>query len=184
MKQEFPSLRKNLRLALLAGTCLGTNASLSNAATVTETTDFSNNLAGALSSPLPIGTDVVNGTVTSVSDAADFVVFTNLLSGSAFTLSFTMDNAFDLANFDSLNTGGTHEGSPAAVFGQNSAVFTGTVPVDGKLVAQVGYSESIAGAYTINLAATTVPEPNSAVLAALGVSAAALRRSRRIKQSP
>lgn len=147
---------------------------------VTEGTDFSGDLAGALSSPLPFGTNQVDGTVTFMTDSSDFFAFTSLLAGSSFTMSFNM--GFNYGNFDVIDSLGAHVPVEAAVFNQSSASFTGTVPADGKLVAQVGYAEG--SPYTVNLSATTVPEPNSAVLTALGVSAAALRRSRRAKKTP
>ena len=65
--------------------------------------------------------------------------------------------------------------------GSGTVSFTGQVPSDGKLVAQVGFNEGTA--YTINLTATTVPEPNAAIIGGLGVGAAALRRNRRKKES-
>jgi hypothetical protein len=180
MNQENTPLRKNLKLALLAGTCLSSTVPLANAATVVETTDFSNTLAGALGSPLPVGTDQVIGTVTSSTDLSDFVTFTNLLAGSAFTMSFVAGSNF--FSIDVLNSSGTHVGSPGGPISGASGTnnFTGVVPSDGKLVAQVGYSEG--NPYTINLTATTVPEPNAALLAGLGVTAA-LRRNRRKKES-
>jgi MYXO-CTERM domain-containing protein len=179
MNPETSSNRKNLKLALLAGTCLTTSASVGQAAVIiNETADFANTHAAALLVPISY-TDVVtvNGTVTSVSDNNDFVAFTNLLSGSAFTMAFTGS----WTNFDVLDSANVHVGSPASAPTGPSASFTGTVPANGILVANVGYAEG--NAYTINLASTAVPEPNAAALAGLGVAAAALRRNRRAKKT-
>ena len=105
------STNKRLRLALLAGTCLTTGVSITSATTVVESTDFSNDLAGALVAPQPFGTDNVSGNVTSISDAFDFVAFMSLAPGGSFTLAFT--GAY--TNFDVLDSFGGHVGSPAAV---------------------------------------------------------------------
>ncbi|MEO7099184.1 MAG: PEP-CTERM sorting domain-containing protein [Luteolibacter sp.] len=178
MNQETTPTRRNLKLALLAGTCLTTGASVARGATVVESTDFANSVAEALLVPLPFGTDNVTGNVTSVTDNNDFVAFTSLAPGGSFTLAFTGS----FTNFDVFDSSSVHVGSPAGVSGVSSATFTGTVPADGKLVAQVGYNEG--NPYTITLtAATAVPEPDAAALAGLGVAAAALRRSRRSKKA-
>lgn len=177
MNQESTPARKNLKLALLAGTCLTTSASVARGATVIETTDFSNSVAAALLVPLPVGTDNVTGTVTSGTDMNDFMAFTSLAPGGTFILAFT--GTFN--NFDVFDSSSVHVGSPAGVFGATSATFTGTVPADGKLVAQVGYNEG--SPYTVTLTADTVPEPGAATLAGLSVAAAALRRTRRSKKT-
>ena len=178
MKQETTPARRNLKLALLAGTCLTTGASVARGATVVESTDFANSVAAALLVPLPFGTDNVTGTVTSGTDNNDFVAFTSLAAGTPFTLAFT--GVWN--NFDVFDSSAVHVGSPAGVNGASSATFTGTIPADGKLVAQVGYNEG--SPYTITLtAATAVPEPSAAALAGLGVAAAALRRTRRSKKA-
>jgi MYXO-CTERM domain-containing protein len=178
MNHEALPVRRNLKLALLAGTCLTASATgARSATTITETTDFANDMATALLQPLPVGTTDVSGNVFSGTDPVDMVAFTSLLPGSAFTLEFTAS----YTNLDVLDSSNVHVGSPAAVTGSFGQVFTGTVPADGILVAQVAYNEG--SPYTISLSATTVPEPSAAVLGGLGVAAAALRRTRRTKKA-
>lgn len=177
MNQESAPARRNLKLALLAGTCLTTGASVARGATVVESTDFANSVAAALLVPLPFGTTNVTGNVTSGTDANDFMAFTSLAPGGSFTLAFTGS----WNNFDVFDSSAVHVGNPAGVFGATIATFTGTVPADGKLVAQVGYNEG--NSYTVALTATTVPEPGAATLAGLGLAAAAFRRTRRSKKA-
>lgn len=178
MNQESTPARRNLKLALLAGTCLTTGASVARGATTfVESTDFANSVAAALLVPLPFGTDNVSGTVTSGTDTNDFMAFTSLAPGGSFTLAFT---GF-ANNFDVFDSSGVHVGSPPGPVPGGSVTFTGTVPADGKLVAQVGYNEG--SPYSLTLTAATVPEPGAATLAGLGLAAAAFRRNRRSKNA-
>jgi hypothetical protein len=178
MNPDAPAARRNLKLALLAGTCLTTSATTAHAAsTVTETSDFANDIATALSVPLPVGTTGVIGGVNFSTDPIDIVAFTSLVPGGAFTLVFT--GTYN--NFDVRDSANLHVGSPAAVNGATSATFTGNVPADGILVAQVGYNEGFD--YTVTLTAATVPEPSAVALGGLGLAAAALRRTRRAKNA-
>lgn len=196
---------KRLMRGLVAGTCL-TAATSAHAGTINESTDFSNTLAGALSAPLAVGTNTVNGSV-GVGDL-DFVDFAGLLAGGSFTLQFTgtggvtitqqqfstFASFFDAAAFDSA---GANAGSPgSAQLGVSSATFTGTIPNDGQLIAQVSVTQLgiaqaglavVGGAsYQINLTApladTAAPEPATAALAATGLALAGLVRARRRKQ--
>lgn len=183
MNHRDTPARKSVKLALLAGTCLSTSAPSSQAASYVETTDFPNDLASSLLAPVPFGTDpvcTVTGGVTVITDPADFITFTNLLAGSSFSMEFVC--GVNWFNVDSLNSSGIHVGSPAGpvMVTGGTHTYTGTVPIDGRLVAQVGYAEGTP--YTINLTGTPVPEPNAAALAALGVTAAALRRNRRSRK--
>ena len=84
--QKSARLKKIAR-HLLATTCLTAAAAGSaGATTITEGTDFSNTFAGA--NALPIGTDVVNGSIWGaiVSDPDDYFRFSGLLAGSSFSL--------------------------------------------------------------------------------------------------
>jgi hypothetical protein len=175
MKRDLSSssagstLQKNLKLALLAGTCLGAVAPAS-AATVVESTDFSNTLAGALSSTLPVGTDVVTGAVNPTTDRNDFVAFGDLLAGTSFSISFGPG----VFNYFVLDSAGT---TLASATNSNSVALNVTVPTDGVLVAQVQYEEG--AAYTIGLTAQSVPEPSAAILAGAAAMAGLLRRRRK-----
>jgi hypothetical protein len=170
---------KRLMRGLLAGTCL-TAATAAHASTITESADFSNTLAGALSSPLAIGTTIVNG--TAANSDIDFIDFQGLLAGGAYTLQFARTD-FGSLNFDDFDSLGNHVGSPGSI-GATSATITGLIPVDGQLIAQVGGSEG--NAYSVTLTADlapSVPEPATSALAGLGLAAAGLLSARRRKQA-
>ena len=84
--QKSARLKKIAR-HLLATTCLTAAAAGSaGATTITEGTDFSNTFAGA--NALPIGADVVDGSIGGaiVSDPDDDFRFSGLLAGSSFSL--------------------------------------------------------------------------------------------------
>jgi PEP-CTERM motif len=172
MNERISPSHKNLKLALLAGTCL---TSVANAATVIESMDFGNTVSAALGSPLPVGTDMVSGTVNFTTDLADFLAFTNLVPGSPFSMEFT-GGGLTFNMFDSV---AARVGSGG--LSTSPAIITGSVPSNGILVAYIGNVEG--SSYTANLTATTIPEPHAVTLAGLGVAAAALRRTRRAKKS-
>lgn len=184
-----PSGSRHWKRALLASTCLG-GATMSQAQVVnTETTDYSNTFVGATSVSVGATSTTVNGTVTSVTDSDDFILFSTLLPGAAFTAILTgspLPNSF-YGIFDIVNSSNQHVGSPAAPSGNASAplTFTGTVPNDGKLVAHVAFSEG--NPYSISLTAnSSVPEPEETTLAVLGAAGAAgiaLSRLRRSQNS-
>ena len=177
--RPIPSV-KNLKTALLAGTCLSSLASGAKAAgTVTESGDFSNTLSGAIASPLLTGTDLVNGNMAGVSDV-DYFAFTNLLPGSPFSLVMNGVGG-NYFRFEAFNSSDLATGTPSGPnLGTTSVTFTGTIPADGILVARVGYSEGVP--YTVGLTATPAPEPASAMLAGQGGAAALLRRNRRTRR--
>ncbi len=171
---------KNLKLALLAGTCLSGATANTQAVLVIESADFANDLTSAVSAPQPVGTDAINGNVTFTSDDDDFVAFQSLTPGGSFTLEFgvTGGNVFDWSVLDST---GASLGSPTSpVVSSGNTTFTGIIPLDGVLVAQVDYNEG--SPYTIALTAPVVPEPSTAMLVGAGALATVVtrRRSRRI----
>ena len=160
------TVTRHWKRALLAGTCLG-GTTLAQAQVFNESTDFPGTVGGALSSPLPLGTTTVNGSLTLVTDPQDFFAFTGLISGVSFSITLTMTGQ---ASFDILNSSGTHVGSPAGPLIGAPVTFTGTVPLDGKLVASVGYNEGFT--YSVNLN-SSVPEPETTAMVVLGVAGAA-----------
>lgn len=163
--------------ALLAGTCLG-GATVVQAQVFNESTDLPNTVAGAVASPLPVGTRTVNGAVALNTDPHDFLAFSSLVAGSSFSITLSGGNYLNFEVFDSASL---HLGSPGAMqSGSVPLTFTGTVPNDGILVADVGYNEGTT--YAVNLTVTAaVPEPEetaAVMLGVAGVAAAAMRRAR------
>jgi len=155
---------------------------VASAATINESADFSNTLAGALTAPLPVGTTAVTGALSPFSDV-DYVDFQGLLAGGAYTLQLVSPSGF--LNFDDFDSSGNHVGSAAggASF-QTPFSITGTIPTDGQLVAKVTNSEG--SSYTINLTAQlapSAPEPVTSGLVGLGLAAVGLLGARRRKQS-
>ena len=168
---------RRLKQVLLAGTCLG-GATLVQAQVFNESTDLPNTLAGALASPLPVGIRTVNGAVAAGTDPHDFLAFSSLLAGSSFSITLSGGSYL---NFEVFNSGNLHLGSPGTMqTGSNPITFSGTVPNDGILVADVGYNEGTT--YAVNLTASAaVPEPEetaAVMLGVAGVAAAAMRRAR------
>ncbi len=168
---------RRLKQALLAGTCIG-GATIAQAQVFNESTDLPNTVAGAVASPLPLGTRTVNGAVAAGTDPHDFLAFSSLLAGSAFSITLSGGNYLNFEVFDSASL---HLGSPGTVqTGSTPLTFTGTVPNDGILVADVGYNEGTT--YAVNLTASAaVPEPEetaAVMLGVAGVAAAAMRRAR------
>jgi len=162
--------RKLIR-KLLAATCLTAAAGAAQATTFTESTDFSNTFAGA--NLLPVGTDVVIGSVGNPStDTDDYFELSGLTAGTPFDVNFTAIPVFHgviaaqvLDSSDaSLGTGNFDQGMPLDL--------TGTIPSDGVLVVRTQWEEG--GPYQVTLHA--VPEPATGALVATGVAALVGRR--------
>ena len=165
---------------LLAATCLtAATAAAAHAGTVAESTDFGNTFGSA--TVLPVGTDVVTGAVSSVTDNDDYFSFNGLLGGGSFSLSFLRSDCCSNMNFFLYNSSGSLLNSGAANIVSNGLTASGTVPLDGILVAQAHYVEG--GPYIANLTAplsATAPEPATMALAGLGIAVAgALSRRRK-----
>lgn len=176
--------KSRISRSLLAGTVL-TAAPITalNAATITETIDFTPN--PNIPFALPVGTTQVDGTIGFNGDQSDAFLFEGLGAGT-YTLTFTSDsfcggvvaysNVGILSNLGTYGTG--CESVLATVFS------TGTVPANGKLVVSVQNEEG-AASYSVSLTAPlaeteTVPEP-STFAAGLLAGGAMLWRRRRAK---
>ena len=140
------------------------------ATTIDETTDFGDSFAE--STLLPLGTDVVNGSIFDFeADASDFVSFQGLAPGAAFDLLVTGN-----PGEAELNTTQYDDVGASIQSGVGSGLlFEGTVPASGLL----NFGLNVQGGglfYTLTLA---VPEPGTAALLGGGLlAAAALRRLR------
>lgn len=157
---------RKLKLALLAGTCLSA-ASTASAATVIESTDFGNSFTTA--TLMPTGIDMVTGVVTNSSDDNDYISFTDLVGGSAFTFNGNASGGY----FELLD-------STANIINSGfSLPFNGVVPTNGILVARVNWGEgNVPISYNVSLTADRVPEPSTALLAGAAALAGTLRRRR------
>ena len=168
--QKTARLKKIAR-HLLATTCLTVAAAgLSHATTLNESADFSGTFAGATA--LPVGTDVVNGTLNNGSlapaDSADFFLFSGLAGGGAFSfVATTPDFAPSGIVLDSLGT------VIVPTFNFNPilpATGGGSIPLDGILIVRMVNNEGT-GNYSFALdAPSAVPEPST--LAGLGLGLA------------
>jgi len=160
-------------LAIAAATLAVSDAA--HATTFNEGTDFGNTFA--MKTLLPMGTDVVNGSVFAFEgDAADFITFQGLAPGASFTATTTLSgisgSTLTVAQLDSI--GGTLQSGQAD--SSSSAVLSGTIPGSGLLNFGVSVVEG-GSFYQLTL---VVPEPTTAVLLGGGLlAAAALRRVRR-----
>jgi hypothetical protein len=179
---------KRLARHLLATTCLTAGAAaLANAQVVTEgiggaPADFGNTFGAAYL--LPDGTTQVNGTVEIGSDPADFFTFQGLQGGTGFsftaTSTLTRTIGLDIFNSSDSQLGATDFFSSAEA---GSGI--GTVPSDGTLTFELFPNGSGEGlrTYSVNLTATSTPEPGTLGAMGLGLTAgaAALARRRRKK---
>ena len=177
-KTQSKSLKKFVR-ALLAATCLTVAGSgAAHAGTILESSvaggDFPNSAPGTA---LPVGTTIVDGTISSFSDV-DFFEFMNLAAGQSFTLTASGTGVYlNILAFDSSNN---QIGSTQTFYSGQDGVIPGTIPGDGMLIAEIRNSEGT-GAYSVSLDAplSGVPEPATAGLTVLGLAAAALIARRR-----
>jgi hypothetical protein len=160
--------------ALLAGTCLAGASGVASASVVIEgldpaPADFPNAFSGYL---LPVGTDIVAGTLTSGTDEDDWFQFEGLLPLSPFSITASQPDTWDFSVFNSsgvlLDSG---SGDPVT--------FSGTVPADGVLIANVNYNEG--NSYQVSLTAdlAAVPEPGTLAMTALALGGALAWRRRR-----
>lgn len=164
---------------LMAIAMAGILAPSANAATILETTDFSNNVA----SPTALGAfnpavDAIIGSVRNP-DFNDYILLSGTPGASvSLRLSLYDPDATPFINFsisDDANFSGFIDNrvysSPTA---DDTIVFT--VPADGDYMLSVSNGEGVGGySYTIG----TVPEPGSGALLGAGLAAAALRRKRK-----
>lgn len=178
-KTPSKSLKKFVR-ALLAATCLTVAGSgAAHAGTFLESSlgggDFPDSAPGT---SLPVGTTIVNGTLSSFSDV-DFFEFMNLAAGQSFTLTASTTTGYLL--IEAFDSGNTQIGSTQYFYSGVNGVISGTIPGDGMLIAEIRNSEGGSGDYSVSLDAPLagVPEPTSAGLTVLGLAAAALAARRR-----
>ncbi len=170
-------LKKFIR-SLLSATCLTLAGSgVASATTFFESSvgDFPGTSPGT---SLPIGTTLVNGSITPATDV-DFFEFMGLAAGQSFTLTGSApSNDFFMSAFNSSNT---QFGTAQEMFNNHNAVITGTTPGDGNLIVEIvtSPSEQNAGAYSVSLSAVLAPEPASVALTGIGLAAAAALARRR-----
>jgi hypothetical protein len=142
-----------------------------DATTFNETTDFGNTFGTR--TLLPLGTDVVNGSVFDFEgDPADFVTFHGLGAGASFDLHVTngggQGNLLTTTQFD--DSGGALQGDAGT-----SVFLSGTVPNSGAL----NFGMSVQGGVFYTLA-LTVPEPSRTEMLGTGVlGVLAVQRVRR-----
>jgi len=142
-----------------------------DATTFNETTDFGNTFGTR--TLLPLGTDVVNGSVFDFEgDPTDFVTFHGLGAGASFDLRVTngggQGNLLTTTQFD--DNGGALQSDAGS-----SVLLSGTVPNSGAL----NFGMSVEGGvfYKLEL---TVPEPSRTEMLAAGVlGVLAVQRVRR-----
>ncbi len=181
--QKSARLKKIAR-HLLATTCLTVAAvGVAGASTFTEGSDFSNTFAGA--NALPIGTDVVNGSLfgSLAPDNDDYFRFSGLLAGSSFSLNASTPDSGWLGNLLVFSSSQSQIGTTQALHNSAPANASGIVPLDGILVVDVAFSEGTGpDAYTVSLTApldqtAQTPEPSTLAGVGLGLAGAlALRR--------
>jgi len=142
-----------------------------DATTFNETTDFGNTFDTR--TLLPLGTDVVNGSVFDFEgDPADFVTFHGLGVGASFDLQVTNNGGqvHQLTTTQFADDGGALQSDTGT-----SASLSGTVPNSGAL--NFGTSVEGGGFYTLEL---TVPEPSRTEMLGAGVlGVLAVQRLRR-----
>ena len=170
MSQHGRSHSRAASAALAASAATLAVGHAAGATTIDETTDFGNSFAE--STLLPLGTDVVNGSIFDFeADASDFVTFQGLTPGAAFDLLLTGNQGqADLNTTQYDDVGGSIQSGTGS-----GLLFEGTVPASGLL----NFGLNVQGGglfYTLTL---TVPEPGTAALLGGGLLvAAALRRLR------
>jgi hypothetical protein len=162
--EKCPKSLKKIARELLATTCLTAVAGgTAFATTVNESTDFGNTFANT--TQLPVGSDVVNGSINFTSDPADFIRFIGLAPNLPFTLSgfnvFGTNNKTVLSSSNSVIAGPTDVSLP----------LSGTVPGDGILIVDVNNNIE-GGTYSLTLNAALAPEPSTLTGVGLALAAA------------
>ena len=128
--------------------------------------------------PLPVGTDVVNGNVSGGGDFADFISFQGLEPLSSFNITATHDGSPNFIFLTELNDTGDFLQSDGD---EDAVALSGTIPASGNLHFDIA-AEGDGSNYTIQL---TAPEPAASMLLGGGVLAvAALHRLRARKGTP
>ena len=128
--------------------------------------------------PLPIGTDVVNGNVSGQGDFDDFISFHGLEPLSPFNITATHDGSPDFVFLTERNDAGGFLQSDGD---EDAAALSGTIPASGILQFDIA-AEGDGSNYTVALSA---PEPAASMLLGGGVLAvAALHRLRARKGTP
>ena len=160
-------------VAAVAGLGAAGLADAAAGTTFNEAADFGNTFATR--TILPIGTDVVNGSVFPFEgDSADYITFHGLPPGGLFTLSSTNNgndstNLFHLSSLDAAGQTLDSDSGPAATV-------SGTVPASGEIHFGMSVDGSPGAGVFYQL---TLPEPSATLLLGGGVLAvAALRRVR------
>jgi hypothetical protein len=161
------------KAALAVGAATGALADAAQA-TLANEGDFGGDFGDDFSSetPLPTGTDVVNGNVSGGGDFADFISFQGLLPESSFSITATHDGSPNFLFLTERNDAGDFLQSGGD---EDAVAFSGTIPASGKLHFDIA-AEGDGSNYTIEL---TAPEPAASVLLGGGALAvAALHRLR------
>jgi hypothetical protein len=175
-------LSKGVVGTVIAGTLTAAGAGSSGATTFNELSigDFSGTFVGA--NPLPLGTDLVTGSVRDFLDDDDFFRFSGLQGGAAFTI--------DPSKSGTDNPGGEVLASDGSVIDSGPLTgpdLTGFVPNDGVLIFRAFNTLSQEGAnYEISLSAplaAPVPAPSALTLTGLGAAIAGAFTWRRRKRA-
>jgi hypothetical protein len=174
--------------ALLATTCLTVaSGAAAIAGTITEGTapapaDFPGISPGYL---LPVGTTVVNGNLGG-GDDEDYVEFQGLLGNSSFSLFGYggVEAGTSLLLYGSegnqISTTRSHGAGNSQIAEGGGQTFTGTVPADGEIIAEIAnvYPSSYSLTLTADLGSST-PEPATLPLTGLALAGALAWNRRR-----
>lgn len=154
---------------MLASTCLTAAAGAASASTFTEGTDFT---AFPTATPLPAGTTQVMGSIGG-SDFSDYFQVPSLIAGDNYLVSLSSASGSGI----SLQAYTSSNGLLGSSVFQNGSTNV-AAPGDQIINFRLEY-EGSAGAYTVTLADTSVPEPSTGAL--MGLAAASLMARRRKK---
>jgi hypothetical protein len=162
---------KKLTKALMGTTCLTVAAAApALAGTINESLDFANTYGSA--TPLPDGTDVVNGTLDWDNDPIDVFSFENLPSGD-YTFTYSSDNATAATLYVF--------GNPLTTI-QSNGTFSFNMGESGSALIFLN-SQGEFATYTASLTsgnnASGVPEPSTFLLGGAGLAGALAWRRRR-----
>jgi len=178
--------RHRKKARMLAKTLIATSltagvAGIAGADTVTEVTDFGDDLASV--TKLPIGTTEVFGSDNSPFGEPDFFEFSNLVPNQLFTLVAERTGLGLSTNVGVLDSSGTFiapPNPPLTVLNSTTSpvTLTGQVPANGILVFEASGGEGVS--YHVTLRAA-VPEPSTLALTALGAALSGVFARRRRK---